>query len=254
MKVFLSSTFVDLQQHLRAATAALERLGQQVGGMEILGALTQEPTTACAHEIEDSELFVGIYAHRYGFIPAGSDVSITEQEFDVARSAKKSTFCFLISDEHPWPPKMIEGGHGWAKLDAFKQRLSATLVIEYFTTSEDLAFRVAAAVGRYLAGAASGVANSRPPNAPEILPELKKAPRSLDASNSVTLEFRNRSQRVYRLYWINYQGLPVLYATLNPNQYHTQPTYITHPWLITDENDNFVKLHYPEYTATKVDL
>ena len=219
-----------------------------------LAALTREPTTACTREIEDSDLLLGFTRHRYGFIPAGSDVSITEQEFDVARSAKKSTFCFLVSDEHPWPPKMIDHGPGRAKLDAFKQRLSATMVIEYFTTPEDLAFRVTAAVGRYLAGAASAVATGRPPNAPEIPLELKRAPRSQHANNPVEIEFRNRSQRVYRMYWINYQGLPVLYGTIYPDQNIHQGTYITHPWLITDENDNFVKLHFPDYAATKVDL
>ena len=43
MKVFLSSTYIDLIEHRKAAKEALERLGQQVGGMEIFGARDEEP-------------------------------------------------------------------------------------------------------------------------------------------------------------------------------------------------------------------
>jgi hypothetical protein len=38
MQVFLSSTYIDLVEHRKAALDALERLGQQVGRMEIFGA------------------------------------------------------------------------------------------------------------------------------------------------------------------------------------------------------------------------
>jgi hypothetical protein len=38
MKVFLSSTYVDLMEHRRQAAEVLERLGQQAGRMEVFGA------------------------------------------------------------------------------------------------------------------------------------------------------------------------------------------------------------------------
>jgi hypothetical protein len=49
--------------------------------MEAFGARPIESTEPCLDEIEESDLFVGIYAHRYGYVPAGSAVSMTEQEF-----------------------------------------------------------------------------------------------------------------------------------------------------------------------------
>jgi hypothetical protein len=70
MKIFLSSTYVDLIEYRQAATEALERLGQQVGRNESFGAQPVEPSDACLSEIEDCDRFVGIYAHRYGYIPA----------------------------------------------------------------------------------------------------------------------------------------------------------------------------------------
>jgi Flp pilus assembly protein TadD len=151
MKTFLSSTFVDLKDHRRAAAEALERLGQQVGRMEVFGARPDEPTAACLSEVEACDLFVGIYAHRYGFIPPGRDISVTEEEFNHARRNHKPIFGFLIHDDHPWPPRLVEGEPGHTKLLAFKQRLGDHLIRDVFTTPEDLAFKVAAAVGRYLA-------------------------------------------------------------------------------------------------------
>lgn len=75
-KAFLSSTYVDLADYRKATTEALERLGHQVERMEIFGARPEEPKEACLAEIEACDLFVGLYAHRYGHVPAGSDSSI----------------------------------------------------------------------------------------------------------------------------------------------------------------------------------
>ena len=78
MKAFISSTFQDLERHRAAVADVIERLGVQLSRMEKFGARPEEPSLACLDEVEGSDLFVGIYAHRYGFIPADSKVSITE--------------------------------------------------------------------------------------------------------------------------------------------------------------------------------
>ena len=36
---------------------------------------------------------VGIYAHRYGYVPQGRSISITEEEFAYARDQGKALFC-----------------------------------------------------------------------------------------------------------------------------------------------------------------
>ena len=150
MKTFLSSTYLDLKEHRHAVVEALERLGQDVGRMEVFGARPDEPTTACLDEVEACDLFVGVYAHRYGFVPLGSEISITEREFNHATQFNKPIFCFFVSEDHPWPPKMVEGEPGQSKLSIFRQRVSDSVVRDVFTTSEDLALKVATAVGHYL--------------------------------------------------------------------------------------------------------
>ena len=150
MKTFLSSTFTDLKEHRRLVIEALERLDQKVNRMEVFGARPAEPQTACLKEVEDSDLFVGIYAHRYGSVPAGSEFSITEQEFNHAIKSNKPMFCFLINEDHPWPPNLIEGGPGHTRLATFKLRINNCRVRDVFTTADDLALKVATAIGRHL--------------------------------------------------------------------------------------------------------
>lgn len=151
MKTFLSSTHRDLVEHRKASVDALERLGQQVGRMEVFGARPEEPSSACLREIEDCDLFVGIYAHRYGYVPEGSDLSITELEFDHAKKHHKPIFCFVVDENHPWPPQMIEESPAKSKLMNFKvKKIGVDLVRDTFTTPVDLAARLATAVGRHL--------------------------------------------------------------------------------------------------------
>lgn len=162
MKVFLSSTYKDLVGHRQAAVDAIERLGQQAARMEVFGARSEEPVTASLRAVAECDLFVGIYAHRYGFVPAGSAVSITEAEFDHARKHNKLILCFVVDEEHPWPPKLIEDGPGMASLLAFKAKVSAGVVRDRFTTPEDLALKLATAIGRCLSQRAPAIKEENP--------------------------------------------------------------------------------------------
>jgi Domain of unknown function (DUF4062) len=143
MLVFVSSTFKDLVDHRRAVADALERLGLQLERMETFGARPQEATQACLTEIEASELFVGIYAHRYGYVPTNSAVSITEAEFDHAFSNRRPTFCFFVDEAYPWPEDFVENEPGRSLLRRFKTRVERLVVRDVFTTADVLASRIA---------------------------------------------------------------------------------------------------------------
>jgi len=150
MRLFLSSTYEDLATHRQLAAQALERLGQQGIRMEVFGARFSEPSAVCFDEIAETDAFVGFYAHRYGFVPAGSSQSITEQEFDFARKSSKPTFCFVIDNEYPWLPRYIEDEPGQSKLKEFKERIRRQVVTDVFSSPEDLAYKLTGALGRFL--------------------------------------------------------------------------------------------------------
>ncbi|MCK7480695.1 MAG: DUF4062 domain-containing protein [Candidatus Moduliflexus flocculans] len=68
------------------------------------------PLDACLKEVEESDLFIGIYALRYGFIPEGADISITEMEYLHAKKLGKPIYCFLLDEENqPLAEKMDRG-------------------------------------------------------------------------------------------------------------------------------------------------
>lgn len=150
MKIFLSSTYEDLVDHRAKAAQAVERLGQHGIRMEVFGARPGEATAICLDEIDSSDAFVGIYAHRYGYIPDRSETSITEQEFDFAQQKEKPTFCFFVDENHPWLPAHIEPEPGQSKLKAFKRKVSQKVIRDTFTTPEDLAYKVSSSIGRFL--------------------------------------------------------------------------------------------------------
>jgi Domain of unknown function (DUF4062) len=161
VRTFISSTYLDLVDHRRVVANALERLGQTAGRMEVFGARPNEPTVACFDEIQRCDLFVGIYAYRYGYVPEGAETSITEQEFDRARQLSKPIFCFVIDEGHPWLPRLMEGEPGRSKLMVFKERVSRSYVQDSFTTPDDLGLKVSTAVGRHVSSAATATLTER---------------------------------------------------------------------------------------------
>src|SRR5574341_786270 len=147
MKVFLSSTYLDLIEHRKEAAEALARLGHHVIGMETFNARTEDPTKASLHEVEECELFVGIYAHRYGTLIGSAKISVTEQEFDYAVKTGKEIFAFYVDDDYPWPPKVVDKDPEQIKrLKEFKIKIVNHVVPDYFTDKKDLAYKIVSAV------------------------------------------------------------------------------------------------------------
>src|SRR5262245_59289121 len=107
-RVFVSSTFLDLKDHRETVQNAIRQLGAVDVSMEHVGARDVRPFAECVRIIrEESDSFVGIYAHRYGHVPERSRKSITEAEFDAAYHAKLPRFTYVVDEETPWNPKQI---------------------------------------------------------------------------------------------------------------------------------------------------
>jgi len=60
---------------------------------------------------------------------------------------------------------------------------------------------------------------------------------------STTILFVNSSSATVNVFWLDYQGNRVWYATLLPGDSYIQETYLSHPWVITDESGNCLELH-----------
>jgi Domain of unknown function (DUF4062) len=63
-KVYISSTFRDLQRHRMAAYRALRRLGHDVIGMEDYVAADERPLKKCLDDVARVDIYIGILAWR----------------------------------------------------------------------------------------------------------------------------------------------------------------------------------------------
>ncbi|MGM0582893.1 MAG: DUF4062 domain-containing protein [Bacteroidota bacterium] len=144
MKIFISSTFEDLEEHRKSVEKILHRSLEQFVGMEHFGSRPSDAKEVCFKEVGQCDFFIGIYAHRYGYIPKGDETSITEQEFDYAVKHKKPCYCYIIDDNHPWPPALIDNN---PSLKKFKTKVSE-FVRSKFTTPDNLAKQIIADLKR----------------------------------------------------------------------------------------------------------
>ena len=161
MKVFISSTFKDLIEYRAAAIRAVEGTSYQASKMEVFGARPEEPLKACLEEVEQSDLFIGIYALRYGSTPDDSGISITEREYLHAKALGRPILCFILDEENqPWLQKWVEDEPGKSKLKDFKTRIQKEHTCAYFTTPDNLGAKVSSALNQHI------VSHSLTPNLP----------------------------------------------------------------------------------------
>ncbi len=149
--VFVSSTSDDLREYRAPLKDAILNLGLNPIMMENFPAEGANAVQRCQRGVEEAEIFVGLYAHRYGWIPApeqgGRDqLSITALEYEWAKERDIPRLCFLVDPEQPWTPKWIEGEPGASLLKAFKDRVNGEVIRKTFTTPENLVSLVTAAL------------------------------------------------------------------------------------------------------------
>ena len=149
-RVFVSSTYIDLAEYRESVQKAIRQIGDVDVSMENFGARDERPKAECLRLIRDeSDLFVGIYAHRYGHIPDGEQKSITESEYDAAGDQNLPRFIYLVNDEIAWKPMFIDQGISSDKLKQMKQRLKTTHICKVFSNKDELATFIAADLGRH---------------------------------------------------------------------------------------------------------
>lgn len=148
--VFISSTKKDLEEYRAAVKACLLRDGLVPIEMDDFMAQSDTGLNVSKKELAKADLFVGIYAWRYGHVPTGSERSITEEEFHEARRLGKDCLCFEVEETHPWPPGLREEGLAAERLRAFKEHVRSQLTVKRFTTPDTLEDAVQASIIRWL--------------------------------------------------------------------------------------------------------
>ena len=153
MKVYLSGTYKDLIPYREAAYKQLRRMQHDVIGMEDYVASDQRPLEKCLNDVAACDVYVGLFGWRYGYVPAKGNPqkrSITELEYRHAGALKRPRLIFVVADDAPWPPAMMdsqsgEGGKG-SRIAKLRAEMLAEHVASPFTTPDELTGLVAAAI------------------------------------------------------------------------------------------------------------
>jgi len=140
--VFISSTAKDLPTYRDKAIDTCREAGFDTIEMERFAADDRSALQLCKAKVEESDIYLGIYAFRYGTIPEGEDRSITEMEYDWASALEMPRLLFLMDPEHAWSPSKCDPNR--ARIDAFRDRVSGPKAhcVGKFTTEADLAYKI----------------------------------------------------------------------------------------------------------------
>ncbi|MGD0226055.1 MAG: DUF4062 domain-containing protein [Terriglobia bacterium] len=114
IRVFLSSTFIDLKDLRQEIANRLRQIfGAQLLTMETFGSDEAPPEISSVRRVRECDVFIAIYAHRYGTVDAASGKSITELELDEAERAFSAgniigILIYVLAKDASWPSNLRE--------------------------------------------------------------------------------------------------------------------------------------------------
>jgi hypothetical protein len=135
-QVFISSTYIDLQEERQEVMNALLELDCIPSGMELFPATNEEQWDLIKDVIDECDYYVLILGGRYGSL--GSDnIGYTEKEYRYAMEIGKPIIAFLHKEPDNLPKKKTETTEeGQAKFEAFRNLVQEKMCKYWMTPAE----------------------------------------------------------------------------------------------------------------------
>ncbi|WP_428194545.1 DUF4062 domain-containing protein, partial [Deinococcus saxicola] len=150
-QIFISSTYVDLVKERDQVIKAILEMGHIPVGMEMFSAADEEQWETIKREIDRSDYYLVIVAHRYGStIKTESGIGYTEKEFDYAIGSGVPRLGFVIADGVFWDVDFVDSGANKKKLIAFKKKIKGRPV-DFWLDANDLAKKVSISLPKLMA-------------------------------------------------------------------------------------------------------
>lgn len=135
-QIFVSSTFEDLRSEREQIIKAILEMGHIPVGMEMFSAGDEEQWKLIQRQIDQTDYYVVVIAHRYGSLDG--DISYTEKEYDYAVSKKIPVLAFVIDESSAWPPEFVDKeADSLSRLNAFKAKAKSRMV-SFWSNKDDL--------------------------------------------------------------------------------------------------------------------
>jgi hypothetical protein len=142
LKVMISSTAYDLPDHRQQVMDACLQQEMYPIAMEHLPASDADAIQTSLDMVDQVDVYLGLMGFRYGHVPTGHTISITEMEYNRAVERGIECLIFLMHEDHPIKVTDVDKGEGALKLETFKRRLTNEHVVNYFKSPVDLKARV----------------------------------------------------------------------------------------------------------------
>jgi hypothetical protein len=148
LKIFLSSTFLDLHEERKTVLEALHKKRAATLAMEYFVATQTTPRETALENLRNSDVMLLVIGFRAGtLLPDGSDSTYTSAEYDELLRLGKEPLVFVRQKRRgkKQPPSWRndeEDPDKKAALDSFKQRACEKSTPAYFTTPDGLALEV----------------------------------------------------------------------------------------------------------------
>ena len=127
--------------------------------MEDYVATDERPAAKCLADVESSNVYVGLIAWRYGYVPTQDNpqnLSVTEKEFRKAGEAKIPRLMFLAHRDAQFPDASRDANTGdngaGRRVADFRAEIERDFLLSSFKTPDHLAGLVVAAIYRLFEG------------------------------------------------------------------------------------------------------
>ncbi|WP_280140571.1 DUF4062 domain-containing protein [Geodermatophilus africanus] len=153
----MSSTFRDLVVHRDRAYRALRSLNFDVIAMEDYVAADERPVDRCLSDVASADLYVGLFAFRYGYIPDTNNPerrSITELEYQQAVRSGVPRLIFMVPQHAKWEVQFLdaltgEGDRG-ERINILRMTVSKERLVGEFATPDQLGAALASSASNWL--------------------------------------------------------------------------------------------------------
>ncbi|MDR0906707.1 MAG: DUF4062 domain-containing protein [Oscillospiraceae bacterium] len=138
-KVFVSSTFEDLQEERFIVMQDLLKSNCFPVGMELFPAANEKPLDLIKKEIDSCDFYICVIGGCYGSIDPSTGKSYTQMEYEYAIEQGKPAVAFLPKDPSNISSKKTEN-NPMAKilLEKFVKRIEAERLVDYWETPHNL--------------------------------------------------------------------------------------------------------------------
>ena len=173
-QVFISSTHDDLVAERDQVIKAVLEMGHIPVGMEMFSAADEEQWQIIARNIEESDYYCVVVAHRYGSLtPEG--ISYTQKEYEYAIAMGVPILGFVIEKDAHWPGDKFDIESKAVRALAHFKDLVRKKPVSFWRDAGDLYGRVSVALNKQMtANPREGWVRARSQANPEIVAELTR--------------------------------------------------------------------------------